>query len=262
NTDIKQSITVAIENGIPTLAEGGGFMYLTSSIETTDQSVHNMVGVIPAKVHIHSHLKAIGYREIRGTAANYLLEHGQVAKGHEFHYTTVECTEDDSPLPYAYETKGSRRMKEEGYLTHNVVAGYPQFHFASCPEMVNNWLHKCLQVKKRKKISIIVMYQIRGGRPMKKENRKDRGLTLVYTGDGKGKTTAALGLALRAVGRGLNVKMYQFIKSPQRSYGEQIALQKLGVEMVQLGIGFTWTKTAEKHRQALKKAWPIARDAV
>ncbi|HEX6594226.1 MAG TPA: cob(I)yrinic acid a,c-diamide adenosyltransferase [Bacillota bacterium] len=97
---------------------------------------------------------------------------------------------------------------------------------------------------------------------MKKENRKDRGLTLVYTGDGKGKTTAALGLVLRAVGRGLNVKMYQFIKSPQRSYGEQIALQKLGVEMVQLGIGFTWTKTAEKHRQALKKAWPIARDAV
>ena len=150
NTDIKQSITVAIENGIPTLAEGGGFMYLTSSIETTDQSVHNMVGVIPAKVHIHSHLKAIGYREIRGTAANYLLEHGQVAKGHEFHYTTVECTEDDSPLPYAYETKGSRGMKEDGYVTHNVVAGYPQFHFASCPEMVTNWLQKCLQVKKRK----------------------------------------------------------------------------------------------------------------
>src|SRR5699024_5139008 len=106
------------------------------------------------------------------------------------------------------------------------------------------------------------MYQIRGGRPMKKENRKDRGLTLVYTGDGKGKTTAALGLALRAVGRGLNVKMYQCIKSPQRSYGEQIALQKLGVEMVQLGIGLTCTKTAEKHRQSLKKVWPIARDAV
>src|SRR5699024_6496020 len=109
---------------------------------------------------------------------------------------------------------------------------------------------------------MIVMYQIIGGRTMKKENRKDRGLTLVYTGDGKGKTTAALGLVLRAVGRGLNVKMYQFIKSQQRSYGEQIALQILGVEMVQLGIGFTWTKTAEKHRQALKKAWPIARDAV
>lgn len=89
-----------------------------------------------------------------------------------------------------------------------------------------------------------------------------KGLTLVYTGDGKGKTTSALGLALRATGRGLKVKIYQFIKSPERTYGEKIALQKLGVEVVQLGIGFTWTKTPEEHREALKKAWPIARDAV
>ncbi|MBM7609846.1 cob(I)alamin adenosyltransferase [Lysinibacillus composti] len=89
-----------------------------------------------------------------------------------------------------------------------------------------------------------------------------RGLTLVYTGDGKGKTTSALGLTLRAVGRGLNAKIFQFIKSPQRSYGEQIALKKLGVEMVQLGIGFTWTKTPEEHREALKLGWPIAKETV
>ena len=95
------------------------------------------------------------------------------------------------------------------------------------------------------------------------ENKKGRqGLTLVYTGHGKGKTTAALGLALRSIGRGYQVKILQFIKSPQRSYGEQIALKKLGVEMVQLGIGFTWLKTPEEHREALKKAWPQARDAV
>ncbi|WP_342508336.1 cob(I)yrinic acid a,c-diamide adenosyltransferase [Sporosarcina sp. FSL K6-2383] len=93
-------------------------------------------------------------------------------------------------------------------------------------------------------------------------SKNQKGLTLVYTGHGKGKTTAALGLALRSTGRGLSVKIYQFIKSPQRSYGEQIALKKLGVEMVQLGIGFTWTKTPEEHREALKKAWPQARDAV
>lgn len=91
-------------------------------------------------------------------------------------------------------------------------------------------------------------------------NRK--GLTLVYTGDGKGKTTSSLGLALRAAGRGLKVKIYQFIKSPERTYGEQIALKKIGVEMVQLGVGFTWTKTPEEHREALRKGWPIAKEAV
>ncbi|WP_335869906.1 cob(I)yrinic acid a,c-diamide adenosyltransferase [Bacillus sp. 2205SS5-2] len=91
---------------------------------------------------------------------------------------------------------------------------------------------------------------------------KQRGLTLVYTGDGKGKTTSAIGLAVRAVGRGMRVKVLQFIKSPERSYGEQLALKKLGVEMVQLGIGFTWTKTPEEHRDALRLGWPIAKEVV
>ncbi|MGM0836393.1 MAG: cob(I)yrinic acid a,c-diamide adenosyltransferase [Bacillota bacterium] len=91
---------------------------------------------------------------------------------------------------------------------------------------------------------------------------KQRGLTLIFTGDGKGKTTSALGLTLRAVGRGMKVKIFQFIKSPERSYGEQIALEKLGVEMVQLGSGFTWTKTPEDHREALRKGWPLAKEAV
>lgn len=97
---------------------------------------------------------------------------------------------------------------------------------------------------------------------MNKEKYKHRGLTLVYTGDGKGKTTAALGLALRSVGRGLKVKIYQFIKSPERSYGEQFAFRKLGVEMEQLGVGFTWMKTAEEHREVLKKGWLKAKETV
>lgn len=86
-----------------------------------------------------------------------------------------------------------------------------------------------------------------------------KGMLLVYTGNGKGKTTASLGLTLRAIGRGLKVKYFQFIKSPERTYGEQIALRKLGVETVQLGIGFTWTKTPEEHREALSKAWAIVK---
>jgi len=111
---------------------------------------------------------------------------------------------------------------------------------------------------------------------------KHKGLTLIYTGDGKGKTTAALGLTLRAIGRGMNVCFLQFIKSKQRIYGEAIALEKLGVAMEQLGlgcisqgeegkgsvkveqlgIGFTWTKTPEEHREALKKGWEIAKQAL
>lgn len=56
--------------------------------------------------------------------------------------------------------------------------------------------------------------------------RNALGLVQVYTGDGKGKTTAALGLAMRASGRGLNVIMIQFMK-PDAGYGEQIAAKQL-----------------------------------
>ena len=88
------------------------------------------------------------------------------------------------------------------------------------------------------------------------------GLTIMYTGDGKGKTTAAIGLAVRAAGHGLKVGMFQFIKSNNRTYGEQLSLEKLGIEIVQMGIGFTWTKTPEEHREALKNAWSLVKEKV
>lgn len=87
-----------------------------------------------------------------------------------------------------------------------------------------------------------------------------QGLFLLYTGDGKGKTTASLGVTLRTIGRGLSVTYLQFIKNPDRTYGEKLALAKLGVEMKQMGIGFTWTKTPEEHRDALKKAWALTKE--
>ncbi len=66
---------------------------------------------------------------------------------------------------------------------------------------------------------------------------KEKGLVLVYTGDGKGKTTAAVGLGVRAAGHGLKVKMLQFMKGPGNVYGETIAASKHipGFEIEQVG---------------------------
>jgi cob(I)alamin adenosyltransferase len=91
---------------------------------------------------------------------------------------------------------------------------------------------------------------------------KKKGRIIIYTGDGKGKTTAALGLAIRAAGRGKKVAVIQFIKSPERMYGEHLIFQKLGIEMYQMGAGFTWTKTPEVHREALKRAWEFTQEKV
>ena len=72
---------------------------------------------------------------------------------------------------------------------------------------------------------------------------EDRGLILVNTGNGKGKTTAALGVVLRAVGQGLKVLILQFIKSGN-GYGELKGLELLGdsVEIRSMGKGFIYYK--------------------
>jgi cob(I)alamin adenosyltransferase len=78
---------------------------------------------------------------------------------------------------------------------------------------------------------------------------KTRGLLMVHTGNGKGKTTAALGLMMRAAGRGLKCCMIQFMKSRNDRYGEHESAEKLGIEVHTMGDGFTWdTKNPEQDR--------------
>jgi cob(I)alamin adenosyltransferase len=71
-----------------------------------------------------------------------------------------------------------------------------------------------------------------------RENTK--GLLILNTGDGKGKTTAAIGTMVRAAGRGLKCAMVQFMKSKTDRYGEHESLERLGIEVITMGAGFTW----------------------
>ncbi|WP_257351073.1 cobyrinate a,c-diamide synthase [Pseudalkalibacillus decolorationis] len=143
---VKASIKEAIEKGLPTLAECGGFMYLAEEIQTTDGDSYSMAGVIPGTVKMQERRAALGYREVIGEIGNYLLPEGITAKGHEFHYSTYETSIEQ---PFAYYTKGMRGTKKEGYMNGNLIAGYTHFHFASCPEMVTNWLNICKEWKLR-----------------------------------------------------------------------------------------------------------------
>ena len=70
------------------------------------------------------------------------------------------------------------------------------------------------------------------------ENTK--GLLMLNTGDGKGKTTAAIGVLVRAAGRGMECCMVQFMKSKTDRYGEHESFEKLGIEIHTMGAGFTW----------------------
>lgn len=88
----------------------------------------------------------------------------------------------------------------------------------------------------------------------KKHSGVGEGLTILYVGDGKGKTTAAVGLAVRAVGAGLRVCFVQFMKSEKWQSFERAALKKLGVPVHVLGTGFVGiiddTRTLADHRKS------------
>ncbi len=85
------------------------------------------------------------------------------------------------------------------------------------------------------------------------------GLLLVYTGDGKGKTTAALGLALRALGRGLRVAVVQFVKGRWKTGERSFAEGAAGLDLFAMGEGFTWEgDDPARHAEAARSAWSRA----
>lgn len=89
-----------------------------------------------------------------------------------------------------------------------------------------------------------------------KENTK--GLLMVNTGDGKGKTTAALGVLIRAAGRGMNCCLIQFMKSKNDRYGEHESLETLGVEVHTMGDGFTWdTQDKAQDIKTSEETWAL-----
>lgn len=89
-----------------------------------------------------------------------------------------------------------------------------------------------------------------------RENTK--GLLMLNTGDGKGKTTAAIGVMVRAAGREMNCCMVQFMKSRHDKYGEHESFEKLGIEVHTMGDGFTWdTNDKTQDIKTSEETWAL-----
>lgn len=93
------------------------------------------------------------------------------------------------------------------------------------------------------------------------ERRRVKSVVLVNTGDGKGKSTAAFGVVVRAVARGWPVAVVQFLKSGKWQVGEeQVCRDRLGVDWFAIGEGFTWESTDLTEDEAVAQAaWQHAR---
>jgi cobyrinic acid a,c-diamide synthase len=143
------SIRDGIENGLPTYAECGGYMYLSREIVGLDGRRWPMVGVIPATVRMTRELTAIGYREVEARRDCLLLRQGERIRGHEFHYSRMEPewrrTED------IYTVYAGERVMSEGFAQDNLLASYTHLHFAANPLVVRRWLDACRTYRARKR---------------------------------------------------------------------------------------------------------------
>jgi len=93
---------------------------------------------------------------------------------------------------------------------------------------------------------------------------EEKGLLMVHTGKGKGKTTAAMGLAARAVGNGMKICIVQFVKGVWNT-GERVVLEKFPDQVVMkaMGEGFTWdTQDRQRDIAAAEAAWAYAKEAI
>lgn len=112
-----------------------------------------------------------------------------------------------------------------------------------------NQKHKASMQKQKEKVDARI-----------EEASEERGVALLLTGDGKGKSSSAFGMVLRALGYDQNVGVVQFIKGVQLS-GEEIYLKEKapGVDFYQMGTGFTWnTQDRTSDIEAAKRTWAEA----
>jgi len=92
---------------------------------------------------------------------------------------------------------------------------------------------------------------------------RSKGLVIINTGNGKGKTTAALGLLLRAWGHDMKVIMLQFVKKSSANFGEHKAARKMGIEIVPRGAGFTRDgKNEAENKRLSREQWAKAKDLI
>jgi len=94
------------------------------------------------------------------------------------------------------------------------------------------------------------------------KSKIEKGLVILITGNGKGKSTSAFGTAARATGHGLNVKVCQFIKGTW-DCGERDLLEAFDVEFSVMATGFTWdTQNKDTDKAACLKVWQFAKKAL
>ena len=128
NRSMRASVRQAVEHGLPTVAECGGFLYLGQTLEDADGTVWPMAGVLPGSGFPVGRLVRFGYAELTARADSLLFRAGESFPAHEFHHW--DSTANGTALTAA---KTNGRSWACGFANEHLYAGFPHLYWAGTP---------------------------------------------------------------------------------------------------------------------------------
>lgn len=128
NQTMRASIRDAVNGGLPTAAECGGFLYLGRSLEDTDGQIFPMAGVLPGGGVKKGRLVRFGYAEMTAKADSMLFRAGESLHIHEFHHWDSTANGTDFSLK-----KNESTQWEGGFANEHLYAGFPHLYWAGTP---------------------------------------------------------------------------------------------------------------------------------
>ena len=136
NKTMIESIRKAASNGMPILAECGGFLYLQKELTDTEGNTYEMAGVLEGKSHMTGKLGHFGYVNVTANEDNPYLPLGECIRGHEFHYYD---TSENGQVCRMNKPSGKRSW--EGYqCAGNIFAGFAHLYYPSDPEFAQRFI--------------------------------------------------------------------------------------------------------------------------
>ena len=146
NEVMRNTIQTAVVNGLPTVAECGGFLYLCQTLQDTGGEIHRMTGVLPVNGVKTEKLVRFGYGELRANADSMLFRTGETVPIHEFHYW--DTTEKGEAFTMVKPISG--RSWQCGFANETLYAGFPHLYFAGNEKLVQRFVAAMEKRRKEK----------------------------------------------------------------------------------------------------------------
>ncbi|WP_029893420.1 cobyrinate a,c-diamide synthase [Desulfohalovibrio reitneri] len=143
NASMRRAVRGLAESGLPIYAECGGFMFLMDSLVMDTGQLCRMCGLFPYRATMNARFSALGYRAVETRQDSILGPAGTLARGHEFHYSSIPEETYRQATLFSTADRNGPREGPEGFTRHQTAASYIHLHFGSNPALAANFVTAC-----------------------------------------------------------------------------------------------------------------------